>query len=69
MSFKPMGFPEGSDDKDSSCSARDPGLIPGLGKCPGGGNGNPLQYSRLENSVDRGAWRAIVHGLKRVRYD
>jgi len=41
----------------------DTGLIPGLGRSPGGGNGNPLQYSCLENCMDRGAWRAIVHGV------
>ena len=40
---------------------RDLGLIPGLGRSPGGGNGNPLQYSRLENPMDRGAWQATVH--------
>ena len=43
-------------------SARDVGLIPGLGRSPGKGNGNPLQYSCLENSMDRGAWWATVHG-------
>ena len=42
---------------------RDPGLIPGLGRSPGGGNGNPLQYPGLENPTDRGAWRATVHGV------
>ena len=42
---------------------RDAGLIPGLGKSPGEGNGNPLQYSCLENPIDRGAWQAIVHGV------
>ena len=42
---------------------RDVGLIPGLGRCPGEGNGNPLQYSCLENPMDRGAWWAIVHGV------
>ena len=42
---------------------RDAGLIPGLGRCPGGGHGNPLQYSRLEDPMDRGAWRATVHGV------
>ena len=42
---------------------RDVGLIPGLGRSPRGGNGNPLQYSCLENSIDRGAWQAIVHGI------
>ena len=47
---------DGSDVKESSCSAEDPGLIPGLGRSPGEGNGNPLQYSCLENSKDRGAW-------------
>ena len=43
--------------------ARDVGLIPGLGRSPGGGNGNPLQYSCLKNSMDRGAWQAIVYGV------
>ena len=43
------------------------GLIPGLGRCPGGGNGNPLQYSCLENPMDRGAWQAIVHGVAKSR--
>ena len=43
---------------------RDLGLIPGLGKSPGGGHGNPLQYSCLENPLDRAAWQAIVHGVK-----
>ena len=42
---------------------RDTGLIPGSGRCPGGGHSNPLQYSCLENSTDRGAWRATVHGV------
>ena len=55
-----MGFPGGSDGKESTCNAGDPGSIPGLGKSPGEGNGNPLQYC-LENSMDRGAWQAIVH--------
>jgi len=56
-------FPGGSDSKESACSAGDLGLIPGLGRSPGVGNGNPLQYSCLENSMDRGAWRATVHGV------
>ena len=43
------------------------GLIPGLGKSPGEGNGNPLQYSCLENTMDRGAWQATVHGVKKSR--
>ena len=47
----------------SACNAGDPGSIPGLGRSPGEGNGNPLQYSCLENPMDRGAWRATVHGV------
>ena len=58
-----MGFPGGSDGKESACSVGDLGLIPGLGRSPGEGNGNQLQLSCLENSMDRGAWRAIVHGV------
>ena len=50
-----MGFPGGSDGKESACSAGDPGSIPGSGRAHGEGNGNPLQYSCLENSMDRGA--------------
>ena len=60
---KEQGFPGGLDGKVSACSAGDPGLIPGLGRSPGEGNGNPLQYSCLENSMDRGAWQATVHGV------
>ena len=57
------GFPGGSDGKESTCSVGDLGSIPGLGRSSGEGNGNPLQYSCLENPMDRGAaWRAIVHG-------
>ena len=53
--------------KESVCNAGDTGLIPGSGRSPGKGNGNPLQYSCLENPMDRGAWRATVHGgLKEV---
>ena len=51
-----QGFPGGSDGKASACSVGDPGSIPGLGRSPGEQNGNPLQYSCLENSVDWGAW-------------
>ena len=58
-----MGFPGGSDSKEPACNEGDPGLIPGLGRSPGEGNGYPLQYSFLENSMDRGAWRARVHGI------
>ena len=57
------GFPGGSDGKESACSAGDLGLIPGSGRPPGEGNGNPLQYSCLGNPTDRGAWRATVHGV------
>ena len=53
----------GSDSKVAACSVGDPGLIPGLGRSPGEGNGNPLQYSCLKNSMDWGAWWAIVHGV------
>ena len=57
------GFPRGSNSKESACNVGDPSLIPGYGRPPGEGNGNPLQYSCLENSVDRGAWQAMVHGV------
>ena len=56
-----MGFPGGSDSKESTCSEGDLGSIPGLGRSPGGEHGNPLQYSCLENPMDRGAWQATVH--------
>ena len=55
-----MGFPGGSDGKESACNARGPGWIPGSGRSPGGWHGNPLQYSCLENPMDRGAWLATV---------
>jgi len=58
-----LGFPGGSDGKESACNAGDLGLILGLGRSPEGGHGNPLQYSGLENSMDRGAWQAAVHGV------
>ena len=54
-----LGFSGGSDGKESACNAGDPGSIPGMGRSPGGGNSNPLQYSCLKNSMDRGAWWAI----------
>ena len=57
------GFPGGSDGKESACNPGDSGLIPGLGRSPGEGNGNSVQYSCLENSMDRGAWQAIVRGV------
>ena len=56
-----MGFPGGSDCKESACSVGDLGLIPSLGRSPGGGHGNPLQYSCLENPHGRGAGWATVH--------
>ena len=58
-----LGFPGGSDGKESACNAGDLGSIPGLGRSPGEGNGNPLQYPCLENPMDRGAWWATVHGV------
>ena len=58
-----MGFPGGSEVKVSACNAGDLGLIPGSGRAPGEGNGNPLQYSCLENPMDGGAWWATVHGV------
>ena len=58
---KSVGFPGGSDGKESACSVGDPGSIPGSGRSPGEGNGNPLQYSCLENPTDRRAWWATVH--------
>ena len=57
------GFPGGSEVKVSACSAGDLGSIPGSGRSPGEGNGNPLQYSCLENPMEGGAWWAIVHGV------
>ena len=58
-----IDFTGGSDGKESTCNVGDLGLIPGLGRSPGGGHGNPLQYSSLENPHDRGAWWATVHGV------
>ena len=58
-----MGFPGGSDTKGFGAVSGDLGSISGLGRSPAGGNGNPLQYSCLENPMDRGAWQAIVHGV------
>ena len=57
-----IGLPGGPNGKESTCNTEDPSLISVLGRSPGEGNGNPLQYSCLENSMDRGAWRATVHG-------
>ena len=55
--------------RESACNAEDPGSIPGSGRSTGGGNGNPLQYSCLENPMDRGAWRTTVHGVARIGHD
>ena len=63
--FREAGFPGGSVVKDPPESAGDLGSIPGSGRSPGGGNGNPLQYSCLENAMDRGAWQATVHGVSK----
>ena len=62
-----MGFPPGSVVKVPACNAGDLGLIPGSGRSPGEGNGNPLQYSCLENPMDGGAWWATVHGVSKSR--
>ena len=67
-----MGFQRGSVIKETAYNvgdARDMGSIPGLGRSPGGGHGNPLQYSCLENPMNRGGWRATVHRSQRVRYN
>ena len=58
-----QGFSSGSDGKESACNAGDSGSIPGMGRSPEEGNGNVLQYSCLENSMDRGAWQATIHGV------
>ena len=58
-------FPGSSDSKESACNTGNLGLIPGSGRFPGEGNGNPLQYSCLGNPMDRGAWWAIVHGVSK----
>ena len=62
-----LGFPGGSDGKESTCNMGDLGSIPGLGRYPGEGNSYPLQYSGLKNSMDRGNWQAME--LQRVRHD
>ena len=64
-----MGCLGGSDDKESNCSAGDPDSIPGLGRSPEEGHGNPLQYSGQDNPMDRGAWEGIVLEPRRVIHD
>ena len=67
LNTKHVGFPGGSDSKESACNAGDPDSILGLGRSPGEGNGNPLQYSCLENPVDREPWWAAVHGVAKTQ--
>jgi len=62
-----MGFPGGTVVKNLPANAREAGSIPGSGRFPGIGNNNPLQYSYLENSMDRKAWQATVHGVSKSR--
>ena len=64
-----MGFPLSSVGKESACKTGDLGLRPGLERSPGGGHGYPLQYSCLENPMDRGAWQATVYGVARVGHN
>ena len=64
-----LGFSGGSVVKASACNAGDAGSIPGWGRSPGEGSGNPLQYSGLENPMNREAWWATIHGVKRVGND
>ena len=61
--LSPWGFPGVSDGKESACNAGNTSLIPGSRRSPGEGNGNSLQYSSLENAMDRGAWQVTVHGV------
>ena len=64
--YKVQGFPGSSVGEDTACNAGDPGSIPGSGRSSGEGNDNPLQYSCLENPMDRGTWQATVHEVPRV---
>ena len=63
------GFPCSSVGKESACNAGDPGSIPGSGRSPGEGNGNPAQYSCLENTKNRGAWQTTAHGVARTGHN
>ena len=69
LTVKYKGFSGGSEVKASASNVGDPGSIPGLGRSPGEGNGNPLQYSCLENCMDRGAWCLQSMGSQRVGHD
>ena len=62
-----MGFPGGSDSRDSACNTGDPDSVPGLGRSPGEGNVNPLQHSCLQNSLGREAFQATIHGVAKSR--
>ena len=64
-----LGFPHSSVSKESACNAGDPGSIPWSGRTPGEGNGNPLQYSCLENPMDRVFWQPTIDGVARVGQD
>ena len=66
VKFNLTELPSWLKGKESACNARDPGSIPGSGRYPGEGNGNPFQYSCLKNSMDKGAWQAAVCGVERV---
>ena len=69
MSTVCRGFPDSTVGKESACNAGNLGSILGLGRSPGEGNGNPLQYSYLENSIDGEAWQTTVHRVARVEHD
>ena len=62
-----LGFTDGSVVKNPPANVGDMGLLPGSGRSPGGGNGNPFQYSCQDNPMDRGAWRATIHGVTKSR--
>jgi len=64
-----LGYLGGSNGKESTCNVGDLGSISGLRRCPGGGHGNTLQYSCMENTLDRGSWWAMINGITRVRHD
>ena len=64
-----VGFPSGSDGKESACNVEDLGSVPGLGRSPGEGKGYPLEYSGLENCMDGGDWQATVHGVMESKHD
>ena len=68
MLYLLLGFPGGSNSKESTCNAGDTGSIHVSGRSTGEGNGNPLQYSCLENSMDKGAWQATVHGVAKSQW-